>query len=236
LSCVNQVGVELNTASAELLAFVSGLGPVLAGNIKEYREENGPFPSKKSLLKVARLGAKAFEQCAGFLRIHGAANPLDQSAVHPERFALVKQMAQDTGCSVQKLINEKELRDSIDIRKYATESTGIPTLKDIISELAKPGRDPRNQFSFFEFADEVRSINDLNIDMKLPGIITNVTKFGAFVDIGVHQDGLIHISQLANRFVKDPGEIVKIRQQVMVRVIEIDPLRKRIALSMRNAT
>ncbi len=233
-SCVNNVGVELNTASAELLAHVSGLGPVLAQNIITYRNENGPFASRKKVLKVARLGAKAFEQCAGFLRIQGAKNPLDASAVHPEQYRIVEQMAKDCGCKVIDLIEDQEIRGKIDIKRYVSATVGLPTLNDIISELAKPGRDPRQSFSVFSFAEGVNSMDDLHEGMRLPGLITNVTKFGAFVDIGVHQDGLVHISQLADRFVKDPGDVVKVRQQVMVRVLEVDAKRKRISLSMKE--
>ncbi|MBU0676111.1 MAG: RNA-binding transcriptional accessory protein [Proteobacteria bacterium] len=234
ISCVNRVGVELNTASAELLSYVSGLGPVLAKNIIQFRNEQGPFLSRKDLLKVARLGAKAFEQCAGFLRIHGAANPLDAGGVHPERYPIVKLIAKDCGCRVVDLIEQPEMRKRVDIKLYVTDSVGLPTLTDIMAELAKPGRDPRTIFQAFSFAEGVNSINDLEPGMRLPGLVTNVTKFGAFVDIGVHQDGLVHISQLADRFVKDPAEVVKVRQQVMVRVLEVDPDRKRIALSLRE--
>jgi len=234
VSCVNSVGVELNTASMELLTYVSGLGPALAGNIIAHRNEHGPFAARSELLKVPRLGARAFEQCAGFLRIRGAVNPLDSSGVHPERYAIVERMAEDTGCTVRDLMNRESLRKQIDVRRYISENAGLPTLTDIMEELAKPGRDPRAGFAVFAFADGVNSIEDLQPDMKLPGIITNVTKFGAFVDIGVHQDGLVHISQLADRFVKDPAEVVKVRQQVMVRVLEIDLSRKRIALSLRD--
>jgi len=233
-SCVNNVGVELNTASAELLAHVSGLGPVLARNVIKYRNENGPFPSRAKILKVPRLGAKAFEQCAAFLRIRGAANPLDTSAVHPERYRIVEQMARDCGCRVGDLMEQPEIRQKIEISRYVSPAVGLPTLNDIIGELAKPGRDPRESFSQFSFSAEVNSINDLQPDMRLPGLVTNVTKFGAFVDIGVHQDGLVHVSQLADRFVKDPGEVVKVRQQVMVRVLEVDEKRKRISLSMKE--
>lgn len=233
-SCVNNVGVELNTASAELLAHVSGLGPVLAQNIIKYRNENGAFSSRKQLLKVPRLGAKAFEQCAGFLRIRGAKNPLDASAVHPEQYQIVEQMAKDCGCRIVDLIEQAEFRQKIDIRRYVTDTVGLPTLNDIISELAKPGRDPRQSFTAFAFADGINSMDDLHEGMRLPGLVTNVTKFGAFVDIGVHQDGLVHISQLADRFVKDPSDVVKVRQQVMVRVLEVDVKRKRISLSMKK--
>ncbi len=234
VSCVNNVGVELNTASMELLTHVSGLGPQLAKNIIVHRDEHGPFTSRNVLLKVPRLGKKAYEQCAGFLRIHGAANPLDASAVHPERYVIVQQMAKDCGCQVIDLIQKTEMRQKIEINRYVTNSVGLPTLNDILAELAKPGRDPRQTFSAFSFAEGVNSLDDLHPGMRLPGIVTNVTKFGAFVDIGVHQDGLIHISQLADRFVKDPSEIVKVRQQVMVRLLEIDIKRKRISLSLRE--
>lgn len=233
-SCVNNVGVELNSASTELLAHVSGLGPVLAKNIIQYRNENGPFTSRKLLLKVPRLGRKAFEQCAGFLRIQGAKNPLDASAVHPEQYPIVEQMAKDCNAAVSDLIEDTGTRAAIDLKRYVTEEVGLPTLNDIVAELAKPGRDPRESFSEFAFCEGINSMDDLQPDMKMPGIVTNVTKFGAFVDIGVHQDGLIHISQLADRFVKDPGEIVKVRQQVMVRVLEVDLQRKRISLSLKK--
>lgn len=234
VSCVNSVGVEVNSASRELLAHVSGLGPVLAGNILAYRDAHGPFVGRKELLKVPRLGAKAFEQCAGFLRIHGAANPLDDSAVHPEQYQTVVQMAADLHCTVGDLITGQELRDTIDLRRYVSDSLGLPTLHDILGELARPGRDPRQLFTAFAFAGGVNSINDLISEMRLPGIVTNVTRFGAFVDIGVHQDGLVHISQLADRFVKDPAEVVQVGQQVTVRVLEVDRQRKRIALSLRE--
>ena len=235
VSCVNSVGVEVNSASPELLAHVSGLGPVLGANIVAYRDEHGAFASRKELLKVPRLGAKAFEQCAGFLRIHGAANPLDDSAVHPERYATVTKMAADLGCTVSELISSQELRDRIDLQRYVAETLGLPTLQDILAELAKPGRDPRQEFTIFAFAKDVNSMDDLIVEMRLPGIVTNVTRFGAFVDIGVHQDGLVHVSQLANRFVKDPAEVVKVGQQVMARVLEVDTQRKRISLSLRTA-
>jgi protein Tex len=234
VSCVNSVGVEVNSASPELLAYVSGLGPVLGANIVAYRDEHGAFASRKELMKVPRLGAKAFEQCAGFLRIHGAENPLDDSAVHPERYGTVTKMAEDLGCTVRELIGSREMRDKIDLKKYVAESLGLPTLKDIVAELAKPGRDPRQEFTVFAFAREVNGIDDLIVEMRLPGIVTNVTRFGAFVDIGVHQDGLVHISQLADRYVKDPAEVVRVGQQVMARVLEVDKQRKRIALSLRD--
>ncbi len=234
-SCVNSVGVELNTASAELLAHVSGLGPVLARNIVRYRNENGPFTSRRQVLKVARLGARAFEQSAGFLRIRDAADPLDSSAVHPEQYPLVEQMAADSGCQVMDLIRQPEIRKKIDLNRYVTDCVGLPTLNDIMTELARPGRDPRQTFAPFSFTEGINSIDDLQQEMRLPGIVTNVTKFGAFVDIGVHQDGLVHISQLADRFVRDPSEVVKVRQQVMVRVLEVDAGRKRISLSLRQS-
>ncbi|MFA6499619.1 MAG: Tex family protein [Desulfurivibrionaceae bacterium] len=233
-SCVNRVGVELNSASAELLAHVSGLGPVLAQNIIKYRNENGPFAGRAELLKVPRLGGKAFEQCGGFLRIRGAANPLDASGVHPERYRIVEQMAKDCNCRVIDLIEQPEMREKIEVSRYVSEAVGLPTLHDILAELAKPGRDPRSTFTAFAFSEGVNSIADLQPGMRLPGLVTNVTKFGAFVDIGVHQDGLIHISQLADRYVKEPAEVVKVRQQVMVRVLEVDPQRKRIALSLKE--
>jgi len=234
VSCVNSVGVEVNSASPELLAYVSGLGPVLGANIVAYRDEHGAFASRKELMKVPRLGAKAFEQCAGFLRIHGAENPLDDSAVHPERYGTVTKMAEDLGCTVRELIGSGEMRDKIDLKKYVAESLGLPTLQDIVAELAKPGRDPRQEFAVFAFSREVNGIDDLIVEMRLPGIVTNVTRFGAFVDIGVHQDGLVHISQLADRYVKDPAEVVRVGQQVMARVLEVDKQRKRIALSLRD--
>ncbi|MFH1217606.1 MAG: Tex family protein [Pseudomonadota bacterium] len=234
VSCVNSVGVEVNTASVQLLSFVSGLGPVLAGNIVRYRQENGPFAERKQLKKVPRLGPKAYEQCAGFLRVRNAKNPLDSSGVHPERYALVEQMAKDLGCSVAELIGNECVREKIRLEKYVSDSVGLPTLSDIIAELAKPGRDPRKSFAVFQFAEGVNAIEDLYPEMCLPGIVTNVTRFGAFVDIGVHQDGLVHISQLADRFVKDPAEIVKVGQQLMARVLEIDIPRKRITLSLKT--
>jgi uncharacterized protein len=233
-SCVNSVGVEVNTASVELLSHVSGLGPVLAGNIVSYRNDNGVFKSRKELLKVVRLGAKAYEQCAGFIRVRGAANPLDNSSVHPERYGLVERMAKDAGCGVFDLINDESKRAALDLGRHVSERVGLPTLRDIRAELAKPGRDPRADFEVFAFAEGINSIDDLRPGMEVPGIVTNVTKFGAFVDIGVHHDGLIHISQLADRFVKDPAEIVKVRQQLTVRVLEVDHERKRIALSLKS--
>ena len=206
----------------------------LAKNIIAFRDEHGPFSSRRQLLKVPRLGAKAFEQCAGFLRIRGAKNPLDGSAVHPEQYAIVEQMAMDCGCRVLDLMEQEEFRKQIDVSRYVTDAVGLPTLADIMAELAKPGRDPRASFALFAFAAGVNSIDDLEPGMRLPGIVTNVTKFGAFVDIGVHQDGLIHISQLADRFIKDPAEVIQVRQQVTVRLLEVDRQRKRIALSLRD--
>jgi len=233
VSCVNRVGVELNTASKQLLSYVSGLGPSLAANIVSHRNEHGPFRSRKELLKVSRLGPKAFEQCAGFLRIHEADNPLDSSAVHPERYELVDAMASDLGCAVSDLVRDGGLRCKIRPEKYVTDEVGLPTLKDILDELAKPGRDPRQRFEVFAFQEGVEKLEHLQPGMKLPGIVTNVTAFGAFVDIGVHQDGLVHVSQLADRFVKDPAEVVKVGQKVRVTVTEVDLARKRIALSMK---
>ncbi len=232
-SVVNSVGVELNTASHHLLTYVSGLGPQLAKNIVEFRNENGPFTNRKSLMKVPRLGAKAFEQSAGFLRIRDAKNPLDNSAVHPEAYAIVEKMAKDLSCSVSDLMQDKTLREKIDLTKYVSDKVGMPTLKDIIAELEKPGRDPRKIIKVFEFSPHVRSIEDLRQGMVLPGIVTNITNFGAFVDIGVKQDGLVHISQLADRYISDPNEVVSLHQHVEVRVLEVEIERKRIQLSMK---
>ncbi len=234
VSCVNKVGVEVNSASKELLTFVSGLGETLAANILAYRSEQGPFTERRQLLKVPRLGKKAFEQCGGFLRIHDGENPLDRSGVHPERYGIVQQMARDCGCSVAELMQQEKLRQQIDLDRYVDDEVGLPTLEDIMTELGKPGRDPRQVFEAFAFAQGIEKLENLEIGMLLPGVVTNVTKFGAFVDIGVHQDGLIHISQLSDRYVKDPAEVVKVRQQVQVRVLEVDAKRKRIALSLRN--
>lgn len=233
-SCVNSVGVNLNTASSYLLQYVSGLGATLAKNIIEYRKANGAFTSRSQLKKVPRLGPAAYEQCAGFLRIPGAKNPLDNSAVHPERYALVEKMASDLGCNVSDLIKKKELRSQIDINKYVSKEVGLPTLNDILKELEKPGRDPREALEEFHFAKGIETVDDLMVGMELPGIVTNITNFGAFVDIGVHQDGLVHISQLADKFVKDPNEIVKLHQHVLVKVIEVDIRRKRISLTMKG--
>lgn len=233
-SCVNTVGVNLNTASQHLLTYVSGLGPTLAKNIVEYRKENGAFTSRAQLKKVSRLGPSAFEQCAGFLRIPGAKNPLDNSAVHPESYKIVEQMAKDCHCTVSDLIKDKKKRESIDIKRYITDTIGIPTLTDIIKELEKPGRDPREQIEAFEFDKNVTTVDDLIEGMILPGIVTNITNFGAFVDVGVHQDGLVHISQLAYRYVSAPTQVVKLHQHVKVKVIEVDRKRNRISLSMKG--
>lgn len=233
-SCVNMVGVELNTSSKQLLTYVSGLGPSLADNIIKFREENGPFQSRKDLLKVPRMGAKAFEQAAGFLRIRDAKNLLDRSGVHPETYHIVNQMAKDVACTVAELMASKEKRQAIDLKKYITDDIGLPTLQDILKELDKPGRDPREGFEVFSFQDGVHEIEDLKIGMSLPGIVTNVTKFGAFVDVGVHQDGLVHISELSNNFVSDPAQVVKVQQKVQVTVLEVDASRKRISLSMKT--
>lgn len=232
-SCVNQVGVSLNTASAYLLRYVSGLGPQLAGNIVTYRAQNGPFTSRDQLKKVPRLGPKAFEQCAGFLRIEGAKNPLDNSAVHPERYAVVEQMASDIKSSVVDLVRKPELRRQVKPERYVTDLVGLPTLRDILNELEKPGRDPREQLSVFEYDDRIRSVDDLHEGMVLNGVVTNITAFGAFVDIGVKQDGLVHVSQMANHYVSDPKTVVKVYQKVRVKVLEVDKSRKRIALSMK---
>ena len=233
-SCVNLVGVNLNTASQHLLMYVSGLGPTLAKNIVDYRKENGAFTSRAQLKKVPRLGPAAFQQCAGFLRIPQAKNPLDNSAVHPESYGIVEQMAKDQHCTVIDLINDKEKRDAIDIRHYVTTETGLPTLTDIMRELEKPGRDPREQIEEFEFDPNIQTVEDLQEGMELPGIVTNITNFGAFVDIGVHQDGLVHISQLSDKYVSDPTKVVRLHQHVRVRVIGIDLRRNRISLSMKG--
>ncbi len=234
VSCVNSVGVELNTASRELLSYVSGIGPALAGKIVDYRNREGAFHSRQELKHVERLGDKAFEQCAGFLRVRESDNPLDRSAVHPERYTLVEQMASDLGTTVQQLMDDKALREKIDINRYVSADCGLPTLQDIMKELDKPGLDPRAKFEIFEFDKNVTRIEDVKEGMELPGIVTNITAFGAFVDIGVHQDGLVHISQLANRRVNDPSEVVHLHQHVRVRVLEVDLRRRRISLSMRG--
>jgi uncharacterized protein len=234
MSCVNAVGVDLNTASRQLLTYVSGLGPQLATKIVEFRDENGPFASRAQLKKVPRLGAKAFEQAAGFLRIPDARNPLDASAVHPESYALVQTMAKDLGRSVAELVGDEQATRGLQLQPYLSEAVGLPTLRDILDELAKPGRDPRADFEVFRFAEGVDKLEDLEEGMLLPGIVTNVTKFGAFIDVGVHQDGLAHISQLADRFVRDPNEVVKVGQKVRARVLEVDLPRQRISLSLKG--
>jgi protein Tex len=234
ISCVNAVGVEVNTASKELLSYVSGLGPALAKNIVEYRNEHGPFPSRSTLKKVPRMGEKVFEQAAGFLRIKNARNPLDNSAVHPETYEIVEAMSKDINASIEALIAEKELRKSVKLEKYISETVGLPTLKDIMDELEKPGRDPRETFEVFEFDEKVHSLEDLKIGMSLNGIVTNVTNFGAFVDIGVHQDGLVHKSHLADRFVENPADFIKVQQKVNVTVISVDIPSKRIGLSIKS--
>lgn len=233
MSCVNAVGVEVNTASPHLLAYVSGLGPRLAENIVQYRSGNGPFRSRSELMKIKRMGDKAYEQAAGFLRIRNAANPLDASAVHPESYHIVEKMAADAGCTVADLINDEGKRKSIVIEKYVSPEAGLPTLRDIMLELAKPGRDPRSAIQEFSFAD-IHTIDDVKEGMEVPGIVTNITKFGAFVDIGVKQDGLVHVSQMADRYVDDPSKVVKLHQQVTVRVLNVDLVRKRIQLSMKG--
>ena len=242
ISCVNAVGVELNSASKQLFTYVSGLSETIAENIVNHRNANGPFKTRKDLLNVPRLGPKTFEQAAGFLRIRNSGSaaagkeghPLDASAVHPERYALVERMAKDLHVTINDLLRDEILRKKINLQNYTTTDVGLPTLTDILNELAKPGRDPRQQFEAFQFADGINKIEDLTPGMKLPGLVTNVTAFGAFVDIGVHQDGLVHVSQLADRFVKDPNEIVKVQQRVQVTVVEVDLARKRIALTMRK--
>ncbi len=234
-SSVNMVGVNVNTASQHLLTYISGLGPQLAQNIVDFRKENGPFASRTEIQKVPRMGAKAFEQSAGFLRISEAKNPLDNSAVHPESYFVVEKIAKDLKCSIQELIKSEELRKQIEWKNYVTDKIGLPTLEDIKKELAKPGRDPRSQIKEFEFAQDIHKVEDLIVGMILPGIVTNITKFGVFVDVGVKQDGLVHVSQLADRYISDPGEIVKLHQHVKVKVIEVDLVRKRIQLSLKQA-
>lgn len=233
-SCVNSVGVNINTASKELLTYVSGLGPALAQNIVNYRAENGDFTSRQSIMNVPKLGIKTFTQAAGFLRVPESSNPLDNSAVHPERYALVEQMAKDCGCTVGELINDKEKQKSIDIKRYVSNDVGMPTLVDIMKELEKPGRDPRSSVQVIEFDENVHDIKDLRVDMELNGIVTNITQFGAFVDIGIHEDGLVHVSQMSNKRVESPAKFLKINQHVRVRVINVDLERKRIALSMKG--
>uniref|UniRef100_A0AB33J8Z8 Tex family protein n=1 Tax=Prevotella sp. GTC17260 TaxID=3236796 RepID=A0AB33J8Z8_9BACT len=232
-SCVNMVGVNLNTASQQLLTYVSGLGPTLAGNIVEYRTKNGSFSSRAELKRVPRLGPAAFQQCAGFLRIPNSKNPLDNSAVHPESYGIVETMAKDNHCTVADLIKDDSIRKTLDLNRYITTERGLPTLTDIMKELEKPGRDPRNKIETFEFDERVKDIKDLEVGMELPGIVTNITNFGAFVDIGVHQDGLVHISQLSNSFIKEPSEVVQLHQHIRVKIIEIDLQRRRISLTMR---
>jgi uncharacterized protein len=234
MSCVNRVGVELNTASKQLLSYVSGIGDALAKNIIDYRNEHGAFRSRNELMNVPRMGEKVFEQCSGFLRIRDSIHPLDKSAVHPERYQIVEKMASDLNSTIDEIISNKDLRKKINLNNYVNESIGLPTLKDIINELEKPGRDPRKSFEVFSFDEHVHEIKDLREGMRLPGIVTNVTNFGAFVDIGVHQDGLVHISQLSDSFVDDPNTIVKTGQKVWVNVTEVDVKRKRIALSMKG--
>jgi uncharacterized protein len=232
-SCVNAVGINLNTASKHLLTYISGLGPTLAQNIVDYRDEHGSFKSRKQLMKVARMGTKAFEQSAGFLRIRDSQNPLDNTGVHPESYEVVKRMAKDNQCTVYDLTQDANLRKNIDLSKYISETVGLPTLRDIIKELEKPGLDPRGTAQTFEFAD-IRSIEDLEVGMILPGIINNITNFGAFVDIGIKESGLVHISQLANKFVKNPADVVSLQQKVRAKVIDIDLKRGRIQLSMKQ--
>ncbi len=233
-SCVNSVGVNINTASKHLLTYVSGLGPTLAQNIIDYRKENGTFSARRDLKAVARMGDKAFEQCAGFLRIRAGKNPLDNTAVHPESYSIVKQMAKDLNCKVEQLIDDANLRKQIQLQNYVSDTVGLPTLNDILKELAKPGLDPRGEVQPFEFAEGIHSMEDLKIGMVVPGIVTNITNFGAFVDIGVKQDGLVHVSQLANRFVKNPADVVSLQQKVMVRIQEVDIARNRVQLSMKE--
>jgi uncharacterized protein len=235
-SCVNLVGVNLNTASRHLLTYVSGLGPQLAGNIISYRNKNGAFRSREELHKIPRLGEKAFEQSAGFLRIPAGKHPLDNSAVHPESYHIVEQMSSDLKCDVIDLIEKPDIREKIQIEKYITEKAGLPTLKDILAEIEKPGRDPRKDIKVFEFAPDIHTMEDLKPGMILPGIVTNITNFGAFVDIGVKQDGLVHVSQIADRYVSNPSEIVRIHQHVKVKILSVDIERKRIQLSMKEMT
>ncbi|NET17760.1 MAG: S1 RNA-binding domain-containing protein, partial [Okeania sp. SIO1H6] len=233
-SCVNYVGVDLNTASKELLIFVSGMSSTVAKNLVKYRNENGAFQSRQEILQVPKLGGKTFELCAGFLRIRGGENPLDNTAVHPESYSVVEAISQDLGLSINQINQISNRIKSVDLKKYVTDKIGEPTLKDIISELEKPGRDPRAEFKYATFREGIKEIRDLEVGMELEGIVTNVANFGAFVDVGVHQDGLVHISQLANYFVKDPKQVVKVGQVVKVRVLEVNEKLKRIGLSMRN--
>jgi uncharacterized protein len=233
-SCVNRVGVELNTASAALLSFVSGVGPALAKNIVEFRNSNGAFKNRNELKKIQRFGEKSFEQAAGFLRIHGAENPLDASAVHPESYHIVDAMAKRQNVHIPELIKNETLRKQINLSDFISEKTGLPTLQDIMQELAKPGRDPREQFEAFEFDKSINSINDVTVGMTVPGIVTNITKFGCFVDIGAHTEGLVHVSQLANRYVENPNDVVKLNQKVWAKVTDVDLVRKRISLTMKE--
>ncbi|MDP2269024.1 MAG: helix-hairpin-helix domain-containing protein, partial [Deltaproteobacteria bacterium] len=233
-SCVNAVGVEVNTASAQLLTYVAGLGPALARQIVAWRDDRGPFLSREDIKQVSRLGARAFEQCAGFLRIRNGSNPLDAGAVHPESYQIVDRMATDMNCSVVDLMRDNDLRKRIDLVRYVTDQAGLPTLNDILTELAKPGRDPRQEFEVFQFAAGISKIEDLSPGMQLPGIVTNITAFGAFVDIGVHQDGLVHLSQIADRYVKDPQAVLKVHQPVAVTVLAVDRERKRISLTLKK--
>ena len=233
-SCVNLVGVNVNTASKHLLTYVAGLGPQLAQNIVDYRKENGPLKNRREIKKIKRMGEKAFQQCGGFLRIDNSNNPLDNSAVHPESYCIVEKMAKDNSCKVIDLIKNESIRKSIKLEQYASEKIGMPTLNDIMNELAKPGRDPRTKIKVFEFDKNLYSINDIRIGMEVPGIITNITNFGAFVDIGIKQDGLVHISNMADRYISDPGEVVSLHQHVKVRIIDLDIPRKRIQLSMKD--
>jgi uncharacterized protein len=234
VSCVNSVGVELNTASKELLTYVSGIGATIAQNIIDYRSENGEFESRTELKKVPRLGEKVFEMSAGFLRIRNAKNPLDQSAVHPERYKLVEQMAKRVGCTVPELLEKKECRDKVNIKEFVTPDCGLPTLEDIMKELEKPGRDPRTKFEVFEFNKSINKIEDLVVGMILPGIVANITAFGAFVDVGVNQKGLVHVSQMSDKYVSNPNEIVRLQQNVLVKVLDVDIPRRRINLSMKD--
>lgn len=233
-SCVNNVGVNVNTASKELLAYVSGVGPSLATNIVHYRAENGPFKSRSELKRVPRLGEKAFEQCAGFLRIQGGENPLDNSAVHPERYAIVRQMAKDLNCSIEDLIRDKGLKQQLDLKKYMSQSVGMPTLQDIMKELDKPGRDPRNKIEEFSFNQDIHTLEDVQEGMVLPGIVTNITNFGCFVDIGIKENGLVHISEMSDHFINNPAEVVSIHQHIQVRILQVDKKNKRIQLSMKG--
>jgi len=231
-SVVNRVGVDVNTASQHLLTYISGLGPSIAQNIVDYRTTNGPFPNRQALKNVPKMGAKTFEQAAGFLRVTGSDNPLDNSAVHPESYPIVNKMAKDLGCTIHELMSNEALRKQIDITQYITEKTGLPTLTDIMHELEKPSRDPRAQIEVFRFDDNVHDLNDLKIGMELPGIVTNIAAFGAFVDIGVHKDGLIHISQMGRKNLRQPQEVVSLHQHIKVEVIDIDQTRSRIQLRL----